>query len=404
MFSFPIGVSLFKKGLVYLFYLFFLPLWFLQKLIVRNNKIWLFGAWYGEKYSDNSKYMYNFVRANKKDIKAIWLTRNEKVRQEITQEGGTVYDVNSLKGIYYSLRAKYVFISSGKEDVNPFFIGGASIIQLFHGSPIKKIALDDKFATSNTFFHNKIVPFFYPFIYEYNCQYVVSNSSVFTPFLASAFDVPLQNIIETGCPRNDSFYVENETELIQSIRSTYKSCKIVLYLPTFRGNGQVQSIFNLEDFNAEKIEDFLEVNNMVLISKAHFVDKVLESNSNPTSRILHLNDTLVPDVNLVMKDVDVLITDYSSVYFDFLHTKKPIIFAAFDLESYLSDSREMYFEYSKIICGPIVTNWESICEELENIENVAFDTKRIEEKSRYFNKYLDGQNCQRLFDQIIAKN
>lgn len=404
MFSISLLVSLLKKVLLYILYLFFLPIWFLQKLIVRNKNIWLFGAWYGEKYSDNSKYMYNFIRNNRKEIKPIWLTRNQKIYQEILKEGGIVYYVNSFKGIYYSLVAKYVFISSGKQDVNNFFIGGAQIIQLFHGSPIKKIALDDRFATSNTFFHKKILPLLYPFVYEYNCNYVVSNSSVFTPILSSAFDVPIENIIESGSPRNDSFYLNDETELIQSIRETFPFCKIVLYLPTFRGNGQVQSIFNLVDFDATKIEDFFEANNMVLISKAHFVDGVLEINSNSKSRILHLNDALVPDVNLVMKDVDILITDYSSVYFDFLHTKRPVIFAAFDLNSYLSNSREMYFDYETIISGSIVKNWESLCDDLLNINNGFIDKKRIECHSSYFNKYLDGKNCERLFDIIIAKN
>lgn len=404
MFSISSHVSIIKKVLVYILYLFFLPIWFLQKLIIRNNKTWLFGAWYGQKYSDNSKYMYNFIRANRKEIKPIWLTRNQKIYQEIKKDGGDVYYVNSFKGVYYSLVAKYVFISSGKQDVNPFFIGGAQIIQLFHGSPIKKIALDDRFATSNTFFHKKILPILYPFIYEYNCNYVVSNSSIFSPILSSAFNVPIGNIIESGSPRNDSFYLKDETEIIKFVRKNFPFCKILLYLPTFRGNGQVQTIFNLKDFNPHQIEKFLEENNMVLISKAHYVDGVLEINSNSKSRILHLNDASVPDVNLVLKDVDVLITDYSSVYFDFLHTKKPIIFAAFDLISYIANSREMYFDYETIISGPIVKSWDSLCAELLNINIGLIDSKRIEYNSGYFNKYLDDQNCKRLFDVIISKN
>lgn len=404
MFSFAINLLVLKKVLLYVFYLLFWPIWVLQRIIFRSKKKWIFGAWYGQKYSDNSKYLYDFVLKNRKDIKPIWLTRDEKVHEEITKEGGTVYYVNSLKGIYYSLISKYVFLSSGKEDVNPFFINGASVIQLFHGSPIKKICLDDKYSTANTFFHKKVLPLFFPFIYEYNCKYVVSNSAVFTPILASAFDVKLENIIETGCPRNDSLYVKNETEIIKSIRSEYKDCKICLYLPTFRGNGKIQSIFNLEDYNNIYIENFLEDNNIVLISKAHFVDGVLEMNSDTKSRILHLNDVLVPDINLVIKDADLLITDYSSVYFDFLHTKRPVIFAAFDLETYLSDSREMYFDYSEIICGPIVKNWKELCFELKNIWNNDIYVNSIEEKSNYFNKYLDGQNCKRLFDVINSKN
>lgn len=393
-----------KKIIKYFLYIFFIPLWLVQIAIKRNKKVWIFGAWYGEKFSDNSKYFYKYVTENKKEINAIWLTRNENVFDEVKTYGGNVYRANSFQGIFYSLIASNIFISSGKEDVNPFCINGAVIFQLFHGSPLKKICLDDKFSTSNTYFHSKILPFLFPFVYEYNCKYVISNSSFFTPFLSSAFNVPIENIIETGCPRNDSFYIEEKVDFINELKSLYKDCKICVYLPTFRGNGEVQSIFSLFDYDKEKLETILEKNNLVFVSKGHYIDSVLELNDKKKSRIIHLKDTLVPDVNLLMKDADLLMTDYSSAYFDFLHTKKPIILAAFDLESYLTSSREMYFDYQEIICGPVVKNWKEIYYELENIWNEDVYSDMIDEKSKCFNKYLDNQNCKRLYDEVIFRS
>lgn len=400
----PIHYNFFLKLLNYIIYLFFLPIWYMQLLIPRNKKIWIFGAWYGEKFSDNSKYFYNYVKNNNSDVHPIWLTRNDEAYNEIKKSNGNVYYINSIKGIYYSLIAGRVFISSGKQDVNSFFINGALLFQLWHGNPIKKICLDDKFATSNTFLHKRILPILFPFIYEYNFDFAVSNASVFSSIFSTAFNLPLSKIIETGSPRNDSFYILEEDSLINSIRNNFSDCKICMYLPTFRGGGEVNSIFNLNDYDEDKLEEILTNKNLVLITKGHFIDDRLSSNSNSNKRIIHLSDKQVSDVNLVLKDVDLLITDYSGAYFDYLHTMNPIIFAAYDLENYLSFSREMYFEYSNIICGPLVENWEILYRVLDNFNFEDVDKILIEEKSRYFNKFLDGQNSERLFDKIMTIN
>ena len=111
----------------YLLYIFFLPLWWLQLFSPRRRDVWIFGAWYGRRFSDNSKYLYMYVDENCPDIRAIWLTRDKNLRNILLNEGRTVFLVNDFKAIYYSLIAKYVIISSGKQDVNPFFINGAII-------------------------------------------------------------------------------------------------------------------------------------------------------------------------------------------------------------------------------------------------------------------------------------
>ena len=96
-----------------------------------------------------------------------------------------------------------------------------------------------------------------------------------------------------------------------------------------------------------------------------------------------------------------MITDYSSVHFDFLLTKKPIIFAPFDKEKYLMDDREFYFDYDEVAPGPQAGNWTEI---LENIEKFIQNPKLYEgERLRVlkrFNKYTDSNNCKRVFSSI----
>lgn len=383
-------------------FLLFLPIWWLQLLIPRDRKIWVFGAWYGNRFSDNSKSLYNYVKENHPEITTIWLTRKISLRDLINNEGGKSHLTNSFKGIYYSLLAKRIIVSSGKRDINYLFVNGADLIQLWHGNPMKQIGLDDRFSVVNSFFQRKIVPVLFPFVCEFNYDYVVSNSGAFSEKMASAFNVSISRILETGCPRNDIFFSNVTDAYNDSLRSKFKGAKLIYYLPTFRNQNGTRSLFTLEDYNQGQLEAFLERENIVFVSKGHYVDNRLGKETvNPNSRIINLSDDNVNDINLMLKDADLLITDYSGAYFDFLLTKKPIVFAAFDIEEYKNSSREMYFDYEDSIAGPIVKDWQELMKCLGDIwENNDYYVKRIE-KNTIFNKHHDSNNSKRVYEAIL---
>lgn len=379
-----------------------MPFWWLQRLIPRNKNIWVFGAWYGNRYSDNSRYFYEYVREEHSTIKPIWLTRNSAIQQEIKLKGGNAYLVNSFKGIFYSLLARNIFISSGKQDVNALCINGAKWIQLWHGSPAKKIGLDDKYANSNSFFQQKIVKNLFPFASEFNYHRIASNAPFFTTILSSAFGTPIHRIIETGTPRNDVFFLKEEDPFNTSLRNQFPDCKLVYYLPTFRDNNTLKSMFSLPDYDKEELEKFLKLQNIVLVNKGHYVDNGLVKDTvrDLNSRIINLRDEEVSDVNYMLKDADALVTDYSSAYYDFLLVERPIIFAAFDLKEYLQGSRELYYEYTDAIAGPLVENWTEFYEALENLNILSEYKDLLHEKNKFFNKYSDNKNCERVYDTI----
>lgn len=392
-----------RKILKYFGYVIFIPLWWLQKLIPRNDKIWVFGAWYGQRYSDNSRYLFNYVNAEHADIKAIWITRDKKVKEKVLNSGGTAYLQNEIRGIFYCLMAKNIFVSSGKKDVNYLCLNGARWIQLWHGSPLKRIGLDDKFSNANSFFQLNIVRLLFPFAYEFNYRYTVSNAPVFTKKMSQSFNIPVDRVLETGCPRNDIFYSTKQDPFNQKIRDEFVDCKLIYYLPTFRGFDGAKTILNSLDFDSDKLEVFLEHHNMVFISKGHYIDNSLSNNSSIDRRVIHLEDDNVDEINAMLKDADLLITDYSSAYFDFLLTQRPVIFAAFDLEQYISGSRELYFDYEAVIAGEIVENWNGLYTRLENIWQDAEHKAAIAEKNAVFNLHHDAQNSQRVFRYFYDK-
>jgi len=243
------------------------------------------------------------------------------------------------------LFAKYAIVSSVKKDVNELYINGAKTIQLWHGNPMKKIGMDDRYSEFNNFAYKNFVKHIFSMAYKFNYDRVVSNAPVFTKKMASAFNVAPSNIFETGCPRNDIFFSKEEASISVEIRKKFKDCKLVYCLPTYRNTDKKQSLLDLENYNERALQDFLEQENIVFVAKAHFATRPLQDALSNNDRIHHLLDDDLLDINFLLKDANVLITDYSGAYFDFSLTQRPIIFAAFDLAEYISASRELYFEY-----------------------------------------------------------
>jgi CDP-glycerol glycerophosphotransferase (TagB/SpsB family) len=385
------------KVLRYLIYLLFLPVWWLQRLWPRNRNIWIFGAWFGHKYSDNAKVLFEYTLNNHPLVECIWLSRNREIVRRLNDEGKKSALSFSIRGIYWSLRAGCVIYSSGKQDVNPFFINGATIINTWHGAPMKRIGLDDSYADVRK---NRWIRTFFPFLWEFNPDAVVSTAEIFNDKLQSAFNVTPANVICSGYPRNDIFYdAEFIHPLYKRWNDKYKKPRMVFYLPTFRNRNENFTPFHSFGFREEVWELFLEQHNTILISKGHFVGKHVGSGSK-ANRIIHLSDNEIEDLNPLLKDADILITDFSGAYFDFLLTGKPIIFAPFDYDSYITESRQLYFDYNEIVCGPVVRDWNQVITAMEQLfANDTYEGHRSLMNLR-FNKYRDSNSSARLFREI----
>jgi CDP-glycerol glycerophosphotransferase len=366
-------------------------------LIPRNEEIWIFGAWFGQRYSDNSKALFEYVLENSDTIKPYWVTKNNQVYEQLKKEGKPCLMCNSFKSIILTLKAGKVIFSSGKADVNYYFINGATTIQSWHGSPMKKIGLDSK--NTNTLFRNRIIKYLFPFLWDYNFSRCVSTGIIFNNYLSSAFDIDKTRILTTGYPRNDIFFNRKKiSPLIKEWDRKFNNPKKIIYLPTFRDHNPDCDLFKKFNFNVESWNKFLFTHNIILITKGHFASKPHIS-SDVNNRIIQLLDHETTDINLIMKDIDLLITDYSGAYFDFLLTNKPIILAPFDYDSYISNSRELYFNYYADFPNSKAQDWDEILSLLSK-NNYRKDIK----PNFDFNKYHDGDSCIRLFNSIANLN
>ena len=383
-------------------YIFNFPFYILSLFVVKNNNIWVFGSWFGERYSDNSRYLFEYVNENHKEIKAIWVTSNWSVIKELRGKNLECHYKYSFKAIYYAIFAKVsVFVQNNFLDCLMFMNNNNTLlIQLWHGAPIKKIGMNDEFNSNkksriSSFkkIRFQILKYIFPYIANEKYNLFIACSKNDQQIYKSAFGT--ENIKITGFPRNDNL-LNNDFD---KERCEYKK---IIYLPTFRGGrGSQVDMFFEYGFNVNKWIKYLEINNMVFYIKMHPVNLPKEEVKNVLTKSKNIIFLEEEDVAEILPSMDILMTDYSSVYIDYLLTDKPIIFTPFDMAEYLCNDRKFYYNYEKVTPGPKCMNWNEVLEWVEkynNSELFSIDRKLLRSS---FHNYTDSGSSQRVYNEIV---
>lgn len=377
------------RAIIHLLMLFFYPLLF---FIPRKKEIWIFGSNHGKKFADNSKYLYLYTIKNYPKIRAIWMTTNKKLLKKFSEKNYEAYHSWSVKGLWYSLRAKYAISSYGLHDFNKILLGGIKNIQLWHGTPLKNISPEKRDIRtkvrmiSGNKYHNYIAP----------------SKEVKNKF-KRVFMNDGQNINITGYPRNDALFNTSwffpEENFVDNLKKSIKFKHVITYLPTWRGEGDCINLFKDYKFDLDEIQKKLKKLNAILIIKAHHMNKqIIPEGDLRDSRIFSLSDEEFQDIYPILKETDILITDYSSIYFDFLLLNRPIIFAPFDIKN--KQKKFFFYDYDTVTPGPKAKNWIEVFDCIE--KEVKSDGYKKERKKmlEMFNEFKDNQNSKRVFELI----
>jgi len=374
--------------------------------IPKKKNLWVFGSWFGEKYADNSKYLFEYVSRYHPEIKAVWLSVCAQTIKLIRNKGFMALKTFSAKGIWYSMRAKVGIISYGTDDINMFTLGNTQLVQLWHGTPLKKIGYDDKKTLTSQSCFTRLALKMFPFRSNVLASSLFSASSTEVQrVFAGAFRIKKERIKVTGYPRNDVFFMDQieDFPIKNKLSKLRKNNKIGIYMPTHRKSGKAD-IFSLLADNIEQFNLQLSKINVVMLIKLHYHHlKSLNNHNYNYSNIIFLSeDDINQDVYPILTLVDFLITDYSSIYFDFLLADKPIIFAPFDIDQYSTVERELYYVYDDITPGPKAKTWDELFNCIRDTIKYpdSYHQKRYEIR-KYFNEHIDGNNCRRVFDEII---
>jgi CDP-glycerol glycerophosphotransferase (TagB/SpsB family) len=401
-----------NKFFIIIKYLLQIPLtglYFVSFLFPRDKKIWVFGSWDGTVFCDNTKYFFLYISNKmKKEIRPIWLSKNKKLVQELNSKGYDSYYTYSFLGIFYLLRAKWIVLDHngvGTEHPLIFWLrGGAKVLQLYHGTPLKKIGYD----AQSTMYNKKFVflsRFFLPWLYFNKNTYVASPSKFFVPIFSSAFNLDKKDIFVTGHARTDILFKEiNNYEIALNLKILEELItkkigdknKIILYAPTFRdARGNILQDAN---FDLDKLDKFLISNNCYFIIKHHQAGESIKKLD--LKRIIVLPNDF--DLYPLLKYVDILINDYSSVFFDFLLLNRPIIFFPFDLKKYLSNDRELYFDYDDFVPGPKAHNFKELLNWIKYFIDGKDNFSKKREKIRDLSSDdIKGNYSKKVYDFIL---
>lgn len=367
-----------------------------------DDKLILFEVYNGRNYACSPKAIYEYMIKNKKykDYKFVWAFKNPE-KYDLGKQTKIV-KTNSKEYFKYLSSSKYWIVNSLvdvaiKKKKNQIYL------QCWHGTPLKKLRYDIEVKGSVLNTINEIrkkndldaVKF----------DYFISPSKFCTEKFTSAFNLKKLGkeniIIEKGYPRNDYLfnYKKEDVEKIKKTLKLPKNKKIILYAPTFRDNQHTSGLgytYNL-GIDFDKLKKELKKDYIILFRTHYFISNSFDF-SKYKDFIYDVSD--YDDINELYIISDILLTDYSSVFFDFANLKRPMLFYMYDLDDYKNNLRDFYFDLD-ILPGPIVKQEDNLIKEIKNIDN--YD-KIYKDKYKKFNQkfnYLDDGNASKRVVEVV---
>jgi len=386
-------------------------IYFLSGLVPRNPHRWVFGSWSGKRYADNSAALFEYVIAQEeKLIEPIWISNNADVIQSLRERQFVAYRAWSLKGIFACLTSGVYVFDGLTKDINHWLSRGAKRVLLRHGVGIKKIerAIEHREHRLYKLFHGSpLQRLIWSYLLPWHLvrpNLMIATSPDHVRQAQDYYGVDADQVVITGFPRNDQLLQATndghdgpERTVIDDL--SRRGLPVFLYLPTFR---DAESRF---DFPLEALDQMASRLGIVLLVKLHFVDGLRNRSfaSGADNSLVLVNAAIDP--NRLFDAVDGLISDYSSVTFDFLLTEKPVVFFVPDLADYLQHSRSFYFDFDEVMPGPKPKN----VNELEAALRSVIDNGKGEWQDKYqevldrFHTYRDARGSERTYREMVSR-
>ena len=371
----------------------------LSFVVPKNKKQILLGSHRGLNFFGSPKNFFFYLNNKQNYFRPLWITRNKKLFSKIQKKKLPVLYLYSLKGFFAILRSYYLVFDHGSMDVSysGFLMGRYNMIQTWHGTPLKNMSPDAGNYLKTSFNTTKIYEYFAR-IEPRSFHTVLSASDETQKVLQKIFEN--ENVKILGYPRNDVFF--DKMFLFDDYEKKFKLknySKIILYCPTFRDIPNPKSPFS--EIFLNKLDDYLKKKNYLFLIKSHVIQKVNLDTKN-FSNIIDVSDE-VEDVQDLLTVTDILISDYSSIFFDFMLTEKPIIFYSYDYNEFRKIRKYFYYNYYEELPGPFAKNENQLLDYLEEFESFFADEgykKKYNSFKKRFNYFCDGKSSDRLFNHL----
>lgn len=365
-----------------------------------DRNLVVFQSW--PDFADSPRALYEYIVQNS-DLDAFWVIRSEQVRDRLVAKGIACALDGSDEANAMISRAQFL-VSAAYELAMQKRVGQI-FISTWHGFALKLTGFFDTAVQDLKAFRT---------IRSVTTQFdaVTMTSQAARLLFAGMHACDPRKVFATGLPRNDYLFSENGRERLAGIiPSEILDGRMLLYLPTMRkslkeeGAQFEENVFNYQAYDPDELEKVLEAHDAHLLVKYHPSDSALmdQSKKSSSSRIVYLDEDKLQDNQLTLYHIlnafDCLITDYSSVYVDYLLLDRPIVFSCLDIDRYEADRGFCVDDPTLLMPGAIVKTQEELLKSLEDILSGKDDyaSKRAE-MTPFFHTHVDGKSSQRAFE------
>jgi CDP-glycerol glycerophosphotransferase len=384
--------------------------------VARNRSLWLVVGREHGKYVDNAKHFFWRVHeAPPRGVRVCFLTEDRLLTAKLCEMGACAVRYPRPGALWALLRAGTIVVDTMDfpQHGRVGLLRGARMIQLWHGAPLKEIELPihtTRLARLSSLkqmvlrLHKAVTRRYFRYDLLISTSRYFSNAVFGTAFRAD-------RVAETGYPRNDAMLDARTTARPLAMLNVDSAAltrmhehragggRTVAYAPTFRKDRH--SPFDTGRVNLERISAFCQQHRLLLVLKLH---PLMQGRYSVDSLDSIIDVSAESDIYPLLREVDILITDYSSIYFDYLLLDRPVIFYPYDLLSYVADDRNLLFDYEAMTPGPKAFDFESLLSTLSGILQDEKDEWKADRR-RVLDLAFDDHDCfstQRILDVLTG--
>lgn len=304
-----------------------LPYAFLSLFCKRNKKLIVFCGMHCDCFNSNSKHLFLYFLKNEPDYTVKFVVNDEDKLEALTQEYGDHFiDTRTKEGKRIAIKAACWIVSWLDLPLGGLFLRFRRyVLHLGHGILLKGLGFTEK--------DGHLIKKLYYFLNKSNITCSLATSTFMSKLVAKSMGTSTRRTIIAGQPYTDSLFNE-PVNLPEINKNEFK----VLYAPTWRKHSEVK-LFPFADFDFAKMEEFLTQNNIHIYVRFHpAYEETIPTDILQMKNVSLFSAKKYTEVMDYINIFDTLITDYSSIYLDYMPLERPMIFLPYDLEEELKTS------------------------------------------------------------------
>ncbi|MCQ2591513.1 MAG: CDP-glycerol glycerophosphotransferase family protein [Treponema sp.] len=357
----------------------------------RDKKLIIFCAMHCETFDSNSKFLFLHFLQNEPEYTVKFVINNDETRQNLTVVYGNHFiDTRTREGKKLALKAGTWVVSWLDLPIGGLFLNiRRYVLHLGHGTPLKGLGMTEK--------DGKLIKKLYYKLNNTNITNSLGSSEFVSEIIARCMGFSTKRVIVSGQPRTDSLFLP-PVQLEDFTNDSYN----ILYAPTWRQHSQVK-LFPFADFNSNELETFLTKNNINIYIRFHpAYEEQIPAELLQLKNIHLFSAKKYIEVMDYINCFDALITDYSSIYLDYMLLERPIMFLPYDLDEYAS-TVGFTMDYNENTPGP---KPETFAQFLSILTEMKDNPKMLIDLIIKLNVKLNNPNkdsCKYLGDLIKSK-